>query len=126
MALQDPSDTKAGAPPRPKRRLLGKPIPKEGEGGLFSKSWFPICMSSELPVGGIYGTSFLDGRVVAYRGEGGEARVVSAYCPHLGADLSSGSVVGENIRCMFHHWEYDPSGACVKIAAGDAPPPGAC
>jgi phenylpropionate dioxygenase-like ring-hydroxylating dioxygenase large terminal subunit len=83
-------------------------------------------MSSELPAGGIYGTGFLDGRVVAYRGESGEARVVSAYCPHLGTDLASGSVVGENIRCLFHHWQFDPDGVCVKTAAGDPPPPGAC
>jgi nitrite reductase/ring-hydroxylating ferredoxin subunit len=83
-------------------------------------------MSSELPVGGVYGTSFLDGRVVAYRGESGEARVMSAYCPHLGADLSAGSVVGETIRCAFHHFQFDADGACVKTGAGDPPPRGAC
>jgi phenylpropionate dioxygenase-like ring-hydroxylating dioxygenase large terminal subunit len=124
--VQDPSDTKAAAGPRARRRLLGKPLPKEGEDGLFSKTWFPVCMSSELPPGGIYGTGFLDGRVVAYRGESGEARVVSAYCPHLGADLAAGSVVGENIRCLFHHWQFDADGVCVKTAAGDPPPAGAC
>jgi len=126
MATQEPKDTNAGDAPRARRRLLGKPLPKEGEGGLFSKTWLPICMSSELPAGGIYSAGFLDGRVVAYRGESGEARVVSAYCPHLGADLASGSVVGENIRCLFHHWQFDPDGVCVKTATGDPPPPGAC
>lgn len=110
----------------PRRRLLGKPIPAEGEGGLFSQSWYPICMSSELPAGKVLGAPFLDGRVVAFRGESGAPQVLSAYCPHLGADLAAGSVVGDSIRCAFHHWEFDREGSCLKTAAGDPPPPGAC
>jgi phenylpropionate dioxygenase-like ring-hydroxylating dioxygenase large terminal subunit len=109
-----------------RRRLLGKPIPAEGEGGLFTQSWYPICMSSELPAGKILGRTFLDGQVVAFRGESGVAQVLSAYCPHLGADLAAGSVVGDNIRCAFHHWEYDRAGVCAKTGPGDPAPPGAC
>jgi phenylpropionate dioxygenase-like ring-hydroxylating dioxygenase large terminal subunit len=109
-----------------KRRLLGKPISAEGEGGTFSQSWYPICMSSELPKGKILGTPFLDGRVVAFRGESGAVQVLSAYCPHLGADLAAGTVVGDSIRCAFHQWEYNQEGTCTRTGAGDPPPPGAC
>ncbi len=77
-----------------RRRVLSKPLPSEGDGGLFSQSWFPIAMSREVPSKGVLGKTFLDGRVVVFRGEDGVAQVVSAYCPHLGADLSQGSVVG--------------------------------
>ena len=86
-------------------RPRSKPIPGEGQDGLFTESWFPVCMSSELSVGRVIGRSFLDGRVAIFRGEDGVARVFSAYCPHLGADLAAGKVVGNRIQCGFHLWE---------------------
>jgi len=110
----------------PRRRQLGAALPHEGDNGLFSESWFPICLSRELAPGKIVGVDFLDGRVVAYRGQNGEARVMSAYCAHVGADLSVGDIQGDTIRCAFHHWRYDGSGVCVATKVGDPPPPAAC
>lgn len=109
-----------------KRRLLGKKIPAEGEDGLFTQSWYPVCMSRELPNGKILGTSFLDGRIVVFRGESGKVQALSAYCPHLGADLAAGTVVGDAIRCAFHHWEFNQDGSCLRTGPGDPTPPGAC
>ena len=40
-----------------------------------------------------------DGRVVVWRGEDGRAHVTSAFCPHLGASLEAGDVVGQRVRC---------------------------
>jgi len=110
----------------PRRRHLGVALPHEGDNGLFSESWFPICLSSEIPAGKILGADFLDGRVVVYRGADGEARVMSAYCSHLGADLAVGDIEDDTIRCAFHHWRYDGSGVCVATKIGDPPPPAAC
>jgi phenylpropionate dioxygenase-like ring-hydroxylating dioxygenase large terminal subunit len=109
-----------------RRRHLGPPIPAEGENGVFSESWFPICLSREIPAGKIVGVDFLGGRVVAYRGATGIARVMSAYCAHLGADLSVGDVQGESVRCAFHHWKYNADGICESTKVGDPPPAGAC
>lgn len=115
-----------GAPIEPRRRFLGRPIPAEGANGLFTQSWFPLCLSSQVAKGQVRGVDFLDGRVVVFRGENGRAQVLSAYCPHVGADLSVGEVQGNTIRCAFHHWQYDQRGVCVKTGIGDPPPPGAC
>ena len=109
---------------RPRQRLRN-PVPREGDNGLFSQSWFPICASHEIANGALVGREFLGGRVIAYRGEDGVARVKSAYCPHLGADLSIGKVVGNNVRCAFHHWELGLDGHCVRTGIGDPPPPAA-
>lgn len=109
-----------------RKRFVGKQVPAEGEGGLFSQSWFPICLSAEVVQGQIVGRDFLDGRVVIYRGNDGAARVQSAYCPHLGADLATGKMVDGRIQCSFHQWEYDTDGMCVKTGAGLPPPPAAC
>jgi len=110
------------SPLRNPRTRPGERVPPEGENGLFSKGWFPICKSDEVAVGQLRGEDFLDGRVVVYRGEDGVARVMSAYCPHVGSDLSVGRVVGNSIQCAFHRWEFDREGTCTKTAIGDPPP----
>lgn len=107
-------------------RPRSKPIPAEGENGLFTESWFVVCMSSEVSSGQVIGRSFLDGRIVIFRGENGVAEVFSAYCPHMGADLAAGKVVGNNLQCGFHHWEFDSEGWCNKTGLGEPPPKTAC
>lgn len=101
---------------------LGKPLPAEGDEGLFSQSWFPVCLSDQVKPGEIRAEPFLVGKVIVYRGEDGAARVMSAYCPHLGADLSIGCVIENRVRCAFHQWEYDTSGSCVQTGIGDMAP----
>ena len=104
---------------------MHKPVPREGQDGLFRQSWYALCKSSDVPVGAVTGRAFLDGRVAVYRGTDGRVQVMNAYCPHLGADLSQGAVVGNSLRCAFHHWEFGRDGRCVRTGIGDAPPPGA-
>jgi phenylpropionate dioxygenase-like ring-hydroxylating dioxygenase large terminal subunit len=88
----------------------------------FHQSWYAIARSDEVGAGEVIGRDFLDGRAVVYRGESGEAVVMNAYCRHLGADLSMGKVVGNDIRCAFHHWQYGPDGGCTKIPASEKIP----
>jgi phenylpropionate dioxygenase-like ring-hydroxylating dioxygenase large terminal subunit len=101
------------------------PVPHEGDEGLFRQSWYALCKSSELPPGGVIGRGFLDGRVAIFRGVDGRAQVVSAYCAHIGADLSLGTVAGNALRCAFHHWEFGRDGRCQRTGIGDPTPPGA-
>jgi phenylpropionate dioxygenase-like ring-hydroxylating dioxygenase large terminal subunit len=108
--------------PRPRHRMT---VPREGEGGLYSQTWFPVCTSAEVAPGQVIGVPFLGGKVVVFRGEDGVARVMSAWCVHMGADLSVGKVVGNHIRCAFHHWEYGDQGTCMRTATGSMPPKGA-
>ncbi len=104
-------------------RRRGVGMPRQGSDG-YDQNWYPIGFSREVGVGQIVGKEFLDGRVVMYRGESGRVAVLSAYCRHLGADLSLGTVVGDGIRCAFHHWEYGADGACTHIPVADRVPPG--
>jgi phenylpropionate dioxygenase-like ring-hydroxylating dioxygenase large terminal subunit len=85
----------------------------------YHQNWYALGFSREIEHGKVVGKDFLDGRVVVYRGEDGQARVMSAYCRHLGSDLSVGQVVGNEIRCAFHHWQYGEDGKCTKIPVSD-------
>ena len=123
MASQDILEKTAA---KKRTRPRSKPVPAEGEDGLFTESWFPVCLSRELPEGRVLGRPLLDGRVVAFRGEDGTAQVLSAYCPHVGADLAAGSVVDNRIQCAFHRWEFNADGWCEKTGIGDPPPNNAC
>lgn len=91
----------------------------------FHQSWFPVALADEVGPGAVVGSDFLGTRVVIYRDAQGKAHVQSAYCAHLGADLSIGQVVDGQIRCAFHHWRYNSEGRCVHIPTGDKIPPGA-
>jgi phenylpropionate dioxygenase-like ring-hydroxylating dioxygenase large terminal subunit len=95
------------------------------DGSGFHRSWFPVGLASDLDNGAVIGVDFLGTRIVAYRGAGGRAVVQSAWCPHLGADLSLGQCVDGQIRCAYHHWRFDAAGNCVHIPTGDKIPPGA-
>jgi phenylpropionate dioxygenase-like ring-hydroxylating dioxygenase large terminal subunit len=109
---------------------LGQPVatpnrlalPREGENGVFSQSWFPVMLASDLAPGALRGCDFLDGRIIVLRRTDGLVAAMSAYCPHVGADLSVGSVVDDHVQCAFHHWQYDSSGVCVRTGVGDPPP----
>lgn len=105
-------------------KAVRRPLAPEGEGG-FSQSWYPVCRSVDVQTGEVKGYQLLDGRVVAFRGADGNAQVLSAYCPHMGADLASGDVVGNELRCAFHHWTFERSGRCTAVRVGDPVPPSA-
>lgn len=97
-------------------------IAPQGEGGGYHSCWYPVMLSSDVAKGEVKATEFLDGQVIVYRGESGTPYVRSAFCRHMGAHLGLGTVMGEEIRCPFHHWRYDNEGRCVAIPAGDAIP----
>ena len=90
----------------------------------YPKGWFRAAYSDELGPGEIKNLSFFGREWVLYRSESGEARLVDPYCVHLGAHLGhGGEVVGERIRCPFHHWEFDGEGKCAKIPYAKRIPP---
>jgi nitrite reductase/ring-hydroxylating ferredoxin subunit len=61
-------------------------------------------------------------RLVAFRSESGKVSVLDARCAHLGTDLGRGCVIGESIRCPYHHWEFGLDGRCSRIpASADIP-----
>jgi nitrite reductase/ring-hydroxylating ferredoxin subunit len=103
-----------GARPRLRReggRRFPFPIPN---------GWFIVAQAGEVAPGELKPLHYFGRDIVLFRTAGGEPRVVSAYCAHLGAHLASGGRVEEDrIVCPFHGWCYDgESGRCVGIPYG--------
>ena len=86
--------------------------------------WFAVAWSKDLARGEVKRIRYCGEELVLFRTRSGVASVLDAYCVHLGAHLGEGGrVVGETIRCPFHAWQYDSSGACVAIPYCDKIPP---
>lgn len=82
--------------------------------------WFMVGWSWDLKPGDVTAMRIFDTEVVMYRTESGQACVADAYCPHLGAHVGhGGKVIGENIQCPWHGWEYGKDGVNCKIAFSD-------
>jgi len=90
----------------------------------FPNAWFQVAYSDELNAGDVLPLHYFGQQLVLFRGEDGAARVLDAYCPHLGAHLGYGGKVEENcIRCPFHAWRFDGDGKCVEVPYADKIPP---
>jgi phenylpropionate dioxygenase-like ring-hydroxylating dioxygenase large terminal subunit len=85
----------------------------------FPNGWQSIGFSEEVATGQVISRHMLGRDLVLFRGANGVLSVVDAYCPHLGAHLGcGGTVVDNNLRCPYHHWQFDGSGACASIPYG--------
>jgi nitrite reductase/ring-hydroxylating ferredoxin subunit len=82
----------------------------------FPVTWYQAAWSRDLPVNAIKSLTLCGKRLVVFRGEDKNVYALDAHCPHLGADLGvRGKVCGNQIRCAFHGWQFDGSGACKKL-----------
>jgi nitrite reductase/ring-hydroxylating ferredoxin subunit len=104
---------------------LGREYGREDD-GTYLQNWNPLLLAAELPPGKIVGKDFLGTRVIVYRNPDGKPVVQSAYCPHVGADLSLGTLVDGNVRCAYHHWKFAPDGRCLEIPEATRIPPAVC
>ena len=88
-------------------------------------SWYPVAWSSEIARGDVIRRAYFGEELVVFRTEDGEACVLDAYCPHLGAHLGvGGKVDGEGIRCPFHGWRFGGDGSCLDVPYARRKPQG--
>lgn len=88
--------------------------------------WYPVAWSAELAAGAVLRRRYFGRDLVLFRTGAGEASVMDAYCPHLGAHLGhGGSVEGDGIRCPFHGWKFSAEGRCLDIPYATRVPPSA-
>ncbi|NQY99306.1 MAG: aromatic ring-hydroxylating dioxygenase subunit alpha [Bdellovibrionales bacterium] len=88
---------------------------------VVTKGWY-LAMPSAALKKAPHSMDLCGQRVVLFRGQSGEVYCTDGFCPHMGVDLGLGKVCGENIRCFFHHWQFDGKGKCQHIPSGQPEP----
>jgi len=93
---------------------------------VFPSGWYAVAYSHELPRGGVLARHYFGRELAVFRTASGQAGVLDALCPHMGAHLGHGSRVdGEALRCSMHGFRYDVAGTCVSTPYAPKVPPAA-
>jgi nitrite reductase/ring-hydroxylating ferredoxin subunit len=98
----------------PRRENLNtQPLNKQkvfNEPFIITKGWYPLCASNKLKNKSAKSFTLLKQRIVLFRGENGIVSALDSFCPHMGADLGNGEVIGNKLQCFFHHWQFSNEG----------------
>ncbi|WP_195179346.1 Rieske 2Fe-2S domain-containing protein [Mesorhizobium sp. INR15] len=95
----------------------------------MENAWYCAAWSHELPRGGaLLGRKLLNRHIALFRDSQGKPHAFNAVCPHRGADLSRGRVIGDRVECPMHGWVFDLDGQCVAVPSqpDDVKLPRAC
>jgi phenylpropionate dioxygenase-like ring-hydroxylating dioxygenase large terminal subunit len=91
-------------------------------GELMRQYWIPAVRSDELPGPDSPPMRFklLGEELIAFRVTSGKVGVIPNSCPHRGASLFFGRNEEEGLRCVYHGWKFDVTGACVDMPSEPA------
>ena len=91
-------------------------------GDVLRRYWQPAALTEELDSDRpVVPVRLLGEDLVLFRDDRGRLGMIGRRCPHRGADLSFGRVEDGGLRCSYHGWLFDVTGACVETPAE---PPG--
>ena len=88
----------------------GKPTPDAG----LAPGWYVIAASRDVDAKPR--SHLLGGLPLAtFRDDTGQPAALLDRCAHRNAPLSLGTVVGRNIQCAYHGWQFDRLGECHEV-----------
>jgi phthalate 4,5-dioxygenase len=83
---------------------------------LRDNFWMPFARSEALPPGGApQRVRLLGTELVAFRGEDGSLGLIDEYCPHRRTSLALARIEGCTLRCLYHGWVLDRTGAVIEV-----------
>jgi phenylpropionate dioxygenase-like ring-hydroxylating dioxygenase large terminal subunit len=102
--------------------LLCRVGPGTPMGDLMRQYWIPAVTAAELPApdGPPMRVKLLGEELIAFRATSGAVGLIRNSCPHRGASLFFGRNEEEGLRCVYHGWKFDVSGACVDMPSEPA------
>jgi phthalate 4,5-dioxygenase oxygenase subunit len=85
-------------------------------GNLMRQYWIPAFVSSELEGDGWPRRIRLLGEdLIAFRDTQGRVGVIDENCPHRGSSMIFARNEEGGVRCAYHGWKFDCTGACVDM-----------
>ena len=85
-------------------------------------AWYVAAWSEEITREPLART-ILGEELVFYRAQNGKPVALADRCANRAYPLSAGRLVGDNIQCGYHGFEYNCQGACVRVPAQERIPP---
>jgi renierapurpurin 18,18'-hydroxylase len=82
--------------------------------GINPNHWYVVLRSSELgqkPVG----INLWKQPIVLFRDRKSQVHALEDRCPHRQVKLSHGSVVGDDLECAYHGWQFNALGECALV-----------
>ena len=77
--------------------------------------WYPVAWSRELKAEKPLAVRFAGEPIVLIRPKEGAPFALENRCAHRQVPLDAGVVTGCAIRCCYHGWTYDSTGACIDV-----------
>ena len=92
-------------------------MPRGGKQSVLAldRYWYVACAATELKRGKVLSRTVLGLPLALFRNQGGAVGAMLDRCPHRNVPLSRGRVVGDNIECAYHGWQFDPVGTCKRV-----------
>jgi phenylpropionate dioxygenase-like ring-hydroxylating dioxygenase large terminal subunit len=86
-------------------------------GDLVRRYWIPFLPARDLPGpdSDPLKVKLLGEDLVAYRDSSGAVGLLAHNCPHRGASLFFGRNEESGLRCVYHGWKFDLTGACIDM-----------
>ncbi|XP_031279755.1 protein TIC 55, chloroplastic [Pistacia vera] len=81
----------------------------------WTEEWYPLYLTKDVPDDAPLGLTVFDKQIVLYKDGNGELRCFQDRCPHRLAKLSEGQLVDGRLECLYHGWQFEGEGKCVKI-----------
>jgi phenylpropionate dioxygenase-like ring-hydroxylating dioxygenase large terminal subunit len=102
--------------------LLCRVGPGTPMGELFRQYWLPAIRSDELPSPDCppLRVMLLGEQLIAFRTTSGGVGLIQNACPHRGASMFFGRNEEEGLRCVYHGWKFDVTGACIDMPSEPA------
>jgi len=102
--------------------ILTRVGPGTPMGDMFRQYWIPAIRADELPGpdSAPLRVKLLGEELIGFRTTSGAVGLMQNACPHRGASLFFGRNEEEGLRCVYHGWKFDVTGACVDMPSEPA------
>jgi 5,5'-dehydrodivanillate O-demethylase len=83
-------------------------------GNLLRRYWHPIAGAGEMRDAFTKRVRLLGEDLVLFKDRSGRLGLIAEQCPHRRASLAYGIPAIDGIRCPYHGWKFDATGACIE------------
>jgi phenylpropionate dioxygenase-like ring-hydroxylating dioxygenase large terminal subunit len=95
-------------------RAMASSTSDPDKGQFIRNQWYAAMLSRD--VGRAPKQAWvLDTPIVLFRKQSNELVALRDVCPHRHAPLSLGKLIGDEIQCHYHGFQFDSTGRCTKI-----------